>query len=177
MNQDAQQDAPVDEVPADEGMDDEGDAPVDEGNPDEAPAPDVEPMTPEEQPTKPDAAPAPEPPVPEVTQEQMLRIKRATDQQLKALLDTSPPESIAAAVKAELAGRAERFKPAPVSQSLRVTKGGLMRTHDGFFTEVKVGSLYPIANRSILEAAGIQVELVKSTVAEDAMGVPRSKLA
>lgn len=140
----------------------------------EASAAPVDPPAPEEDPSPAPPAPPKEEPI---TEEQMLRIKRASAAELEGLLVPGFPETLAKAVRQELEMRRANAKPKPARESLHVTKGGTLRTRDGFFTEVKVGSFYPISDKPQLDAAGIETELVKSTVVEDEMGVPRTRLA
>lgn len=125
----------------------------------------------EEAPTEPE----PEPEA--VTADQMLRIKRASEGDLEALLVPGFPEHMAAAVRGELGARRARSAKAPVIDMVRVTEARMRRTRDGFFTEVKEGSTFPLEDEQQLQAEGFKLERVKMQVVENEMGNPRMRLA
>jgi hypothetical protein len=138
----------------------------------------------EEQPTKVEVPkpaeeekpPAPEP-APVVTEDQMLRIKRASTKELEDLLTPGFPEHVAVAVRSELQVRRAKAKKSAPSEMLRVKKAKMRRTRDGFFTEVKEGSTFPLSEEVQLRAEGFDLERVKVVVVEDEMGNPRMRLA
>lgn len=87
------------------------------------------------------------------------------------VLDVFSPDPAAIAA-------AEPEKPAPVPQrpegvvrdAWRVTKGGLVRSLNGFLHDVAVGRVYPDEERSALAAQGIEFAPVRVTLTVDQFG-------
>lgn len=112
-----------------------------------------------------------------ITGDQMLRIKRASNEELESLLVPGFPEDLAACVRAELEERRAKSKPQQKAEFVRVTEARTRRTRDGFFTDVKEGSLFPLSEEAQLKAEGFKLERVQASVMEDQMGNPRLRLA
>lgn len=136
---------------------------------------------PSEEPDTPPEPPAEPPPAkkaaaakaPEVTNEQLERIARASTEALEGRLESFPAH-IRAAVETELKKRAEAREAAqrraePMSM-MKVVKGGDL-WRDGYLTTVPEGAIVDPNEGKRLEGLGFELVPCKARLEADAMGV------